>query len=206
MQLLIIKIKTILKDKRYVSLISFLVADLALIGLLIFIGFKIFASYTDFNSIKSSNEGLKSQVDLITKNKALLATNISRYNLILDDLIPDKETYFQVIAALEKLQTNTGVLIDSYSINLESTTEDKLSLALSISGSRENLNKLYKDHKFVSRRLITNESMSANFDETDLTYDVNLYHDLDPGAGGSPDVEITDADLKLLEQVASSQE
>ena len=119
--------------------------------------------YGDYNALQTRSqeiEDARTSVRLIQNNKTLVSQNIDEYNKILEKVIPDKESYFLVITALEQLAARTGVRVVSYSIDLTSTTEEKLTLEVEIVGDLASIENFMKEYHFAGGRLITNERLS----------------------------------------------
>lgn len=191
--------------KKYISLILFISLDAIFLIFVVFLGFKIYGIYKQTVVLKQEIEQMKNATKLIQNNKDLLQDNISDYNATLDKLVPDTETYFQVISAFEQLESRLGVSIDSYSINLSETTEEKMSLTLTIKGTRENIESFLTNYNYFGGRLMTSEdfSYSAGSSES-ITFNINLFHSLagGPVAGSSPsDAVISKEDIAFIEEI-----
>lgn len=198
------KIKRFILNANFLPIALFIVMDFVLLGFIIYLGLNAWNLYNDLELKKSNLEGTKQTANLIKNNKALLEENIDKYNDMLNQLIPDEESYFKVIAAFEQLGAKTGVNIESYSINLDDTTEEKLSLELTVSGTRENVEQMFRDYNFVSGRLITNEKMMVSFDDgASTTFTVNLIHRPFVSSDSQTTETITQEDVDFLEEIQS---
>ncbi len=198
------QIKRFILNANFLPIALFLVMDIVLLGFIIYLGLNTWNLYNDLEIKKSELESTKQAATLIKNNKALLEENIETYNEILNELIPNEESYFKVIAAFEKLGAKTGVNIQSYSINLDDTTEEKLSLELTVSGTRENVEQLLRDYKYVSGRLITNEEMTVTFEDGAATsFTVNLIHRPFVSSDSQVTDTITQEDVDFLEDIQS---
>jgi len=167
----------LLISKKYISVVLFVLLDIVFILFLAYLGYKIYGVYTETQALNAEIDQLKSSSLLIKNNKDLLEENISEYNALLDRLIPDGETYFQVISSLEQLEDRMGVSINSYSINLSETTEEKMSLTLTISGTKQSIETLFEKYHFSSGRLMTNEKLDYSREGLEsTTFTVNIFH------------------------------
>jgi len=198
------KIKRFILNANFLPIALFLVMDIFLVGFTIYLGLNAWNLYSELELKKSDLENTKQQAALIKNNKILLEDNIETYNEILAELIPNDESYFKVIAAFEKLGVKTGVNIQSYSINLDDTTEEKLSLELTVSGTREDVEQMFRDYNFVSGRLITNEEMTVSFEDgASTTFTVNLIHKPFVTSDSNTTETITQKDVDFLEEIRS---
>lgn len=191
--------------KKYISFILFISLDAIFLIFVVYLGFKIYGIYKQTVVLKQEIEQMKYATKLIKNNKDLLQNNISDYNETLDKLVPDTETYFQVISAFEQLESRLGVSIESYSINLSETTEEKMSLALIIKGTREDIESFLTNYNYFGGRLMTSEdfSYSAGSSES-ITFNINLFHSLagGPSSGSSPtDAVISKEDIAFIEEI-----
>lgn len=81
---------------------------------------------------------------------------------ILKNLIPDTEDYFSIVYALDELSQKTGFIISSYTINLASSSTNKLSLIVSGVGNSDAFLKFLQDYNLGGGRLITTEKIELN--------------------------------------------
>jgi|GEM_PF-2017146 len=170
------KIK-LLFNKKYISVILFIVLDIVFIVFIGYLGFKIYGVYSETRVLQGEIDQMKASAQLIQNNKNMLERDIEEYNALLDKVIPDEETYFQVISAFEQLEAKTGVSIESYSINLSETTEEKMSLNLSIAGTQRAIESLFQSYQFAGGRLMTNEEFTYNHEDSEtISFSVNLFH------------------------------
>jgi len=195
----------LLISKKYISVVLFIVLDIVFLVFISFLGYKIYGVYSEIQTLKTEIDQLRSSSLLIKNNKDLLEDNIGEYNTVLDSIIPDTETYFQVISAFEQLEAKTGVNIESYSINLPETTEDKMSLSLTITGTKESIETLFENYHYFGGRLMTNEKLEFNPEGLDsMTFLVNLFHastDESASGGGSGSNVISSDDIEFIKQI-----
>ena len=162
--------------------------------------------YGDYNALQTRSqeiEDARTSVRLIQNNKTLVSQNIDEYNKILEKVIPDNESYFLVITALEQLAVRTGVRVVSYSIDLTSTTMEKLTLEVVIEGNLASIENFMKEYQFAGGRLITNERLSLNLkDLQNITFSLNFFHkEFQDGVEGSSIAGKND--IKEIDDIAS---
>ena len=195
----------LLISKKYISVVLFIVLDIVFLVFISFLGYKIYGVYSEIQTLKTEIDQLRSSSLLIKNNKDLLEDNIGEYNTVLDSIIPDTETYFQVISAFEQLEAKTGVNIESYSINLLETTEDKMSLSLTITGTKESIETLFENYHYFGGRLITNEKLDFTPEGLgSMTFPVNLFHAAtdESTTGNSGSNVISSEDIEFIQQIA----
>ncbi|PIZ65789.1 hypothetical protein CO051_03770 [Candidatus Roizmanbacteria bacterium CG_4_9_14_0_2_um_filter_39_13] len=191
--------------KKYLSFMLFISLDAIFLVFIVFLGYKIYGVYNQTVVLKQEIEQMKNATALIKNNKDLLQDNIADYNETLDKLIPDTETYFQVISAFEQLESRLGVSIESYSINLSETTEEKMSLSLTIKGTRENIESFLTNYNYYGGRLMTSEDFSYSAGNSDsISFDINLFHSLSDASSSGPsptDAVISKEDIAFIQGI-----
>ncbi len=195
-------LKRITKYKIIYPILLLGIIDLGLVIGVFFIGNTLYQKYLSVQAEKDKISQLKSRVVLVRNNKEIFDGRVDEYNEILEKLIPDEESYFSVITALDALANRTGVTITSYSINLKSTTEEKLTLSLVIDGDQEALNKLLADYMFAGGRLITNEesTIAVEEEEQSLSISFNFLHKKFNNTVISS-VVVSERDIQFLDEV-----
>lgn len=109
-------------------------------------------------TITSEVQSLEKRASLF--NKVAINTEDLESNIkILNELVPNTEDYFSVIYALEKLSQKTGFLITTYTINLKSSTQERLKLSITGIGDQTTFLKFLKDYNFRGGRLITSDKI-----------------------------------------------
>jgi len=195
----------LLISKKYISVVLFVLLDIVFILFLAYLGYKMYGIYTETQALNVEIDQLKSSSLLIKNNKDLLEGNIGEYNILLDRMIPDSETYFQVISALEQLEDRMGVSIESYSINLSETTEEKMSLTLTISGTKESIESLFEYYRYSGGRLITNEELEYSRKDLESTiFIINVFHaaaDTTLSSDGSGSNIISTEDIEFIKSI-----
>ncbi len=129
------------------------------------------------NQLEQEVDDLRKQVEVFNSNKALVQSDLDSFNNILLSIIPNKEDYFTIILAMEKLSAGTGFTIDKYTIQLDDSTKDKLSISISGTGDANAFLKFLQQYKFQGGRLITNEKMQfSTSNEGDTKLSLNFYN------------------------------
>lgn len=200
-----LKRETIKNLFRYKIVYQVIGMYLVVLLLLSIVGYATYSTYTSWNTLRElSNEvdNYKTSVAFISSNRDLLSAKVDDYNKTLEALIPDEESYFSVVAALEKLAEKTGVTIKSYTIDLESTNMSKLSLRVEITGDDESVEKLLNDYKYTSGRLITIEKVELiRTGESVHIFLFNFYHDQYTVGSSVPQDKLTQKDVQMLEDI-----
>lgn len=197
-------LKSITKHKIIYPLIFLMLINIGIIIGLYFMGNTLYQKFLLLQATKDEIAMLKSRVVLISNNREIFKGSLDEYNETLSKLIPDQESYFSVITALDALANKTGVKIAAYSIDLKATTEEKLTLLLAVEGDQAALNKLLAEYMFISGRLITNEESSIILDQEEQTLSIsfNFFHKEFKNTQ-TPATKVTEKDLKFLEEVKS---
>lgn len=146
---------------------------------------------------------LKKKTELVTYKQELLneGVDFSKTNELFTKLIPNEEDFFSVITALEKISQKTNFLIVNYSINLKSSTKDKLSLTVEGKGDDEAFFNFLKEYRYIGQRLITIDKIdyrTTGFTEVKLI--VNFYSGK---AGGlsTTTTKLTEGEKKLIKDI-----
>ncbi len=124
-------------------------------------------------TLKKTNQEIKKMEKAKQSLKSMPFTTeeIERYYQLINTLIPDSESVFKVIAALENLSQSTGFFITNYSLTPLGKTagnENVLEVTVTGTGNREDFMNLLKNYNFASGRLITmdNLTLSPSTDST----------------------------------------
>ena len=191
------------QNKVAVSTFVVVILLITTLTVAIVIGLRLYGDYTTLQLRSQEIEDARTSVRLIQNNKTLVSQNIDKYNEILEKVIPDKESYFLVITALEQLAARTGVRVASYSIDLTSTTEEKLTLEVEIEGDLASIENFMKEYQFAGGRLITNERLSLNLkDLQNTSFSLNFFHkEFQDGVEGSSIAGKND--IKEIDDIAS---
>lgn len=187
--------------ENYLYLISFLLLNSILIFMLFFYlgkynknSEKVNILVTDINELNKKkelldfkNEAIKNEVDL------------DYVNSVLTMLIPSQEDYFSIIAALEKLSLETGFLITSYTINIQKSSEEKLSLVIEGQGDPDAFLRFLQEYNFSGGRLITIDKI--NFSQEDFSgskINISVYTRKNSGSNLS---KADNIDVNLIEKI-----
>jgi hypothetical protein len=153
-------IKRLLKENVY-----YIVGNI-FIFILIIITIKTgFTEMTNYKrkivTLGSENVELMNKVTLM--NSAVPETKkLDEDVKFLNTLIPDVEDYFSVIYALEQLSKKTNFVITSYSVNVKTSTTDKLRINVTGVGDSQSLINFLKDYNFSGGRLITSDKVQLD--------------------------------------------
>ena len=185
-------IKSLFKTKGFYTEFFLVIVDIILFGLLLY-GF--FFTYQRFSSLIQERVALeenRQKAQLVRNNKQQLETDIADYNEVLDRLIPNQESYFQIINAFEKLSLATNLPIENYTINVEDTTSEKISFSLRLTGSSQEVNSFLKNFNYSSGRLIVSDSWSLLNDGTvsTLDFDISMFNAIYAQTGDIQDVPV----------------
>lgn len=194
----------ILRHRTFPALLTVILVDVAIAGIIAFVVWKSIGAFQELETRTLELDAHRSQALLIRNNRALLEGKIDDYNKLLLELIPSEETYFSVIATLERLAANTGVSIASYSINLQDTSEDKMTLSLAIFADEAGRDRFIRDYRYASGRLLISDSFDLSLNESSFTFSITMMHrpQSDGTAGASGGVATIEAkDIQYLEDI-----
>lgn len=162
--------------------------------ILIFILF-FFVGKISFDKIAKIDANVKVlESDLATlKKKADLFQNVLPPTEELDEditllnhLIPNIEDFFSIIYSLESLSNETGFIIDGYSVDMSSSTSEKLRLSITGSGETETFMKFLDNYNFGGGRLITSDRIELKPELSGtLKIDLTFYNKNVPVSGGT---------------------
>jgi hypothetical protein len=127
---------------------------------------------------------LEEEINEINSKKNALAfisesklQDIDEYYNIVSSIIPESENYFSIIYSLNNLSQLTNFNITSYSINLQASTKDKISIQVTGVGNQDEFLEFLKNYNFGGGRLITAETISLNQQEfSGITLKLNFYN------------------------------
>lgn len=169
------EISEIIKDNISVIAVVIVVPIMILLSAYSIRGY--FSALEQKNQFEQELVQLRSTSDTAKQNIERLQENIDNYNEILGMIVPEKEDYFSIIFALEKLSQDTGFTITRYDIILEESTTDKLSLSVEGSGDIDSFLNFLRDYQFNGNRLITNEKIElSDSNEGRTRLSLNFYH------------------------------
>lgn len=159
------------------------IGGLALLIILSVVAVSIFWQRYDEQQVQISTlqqelDGLNQKTEMIRYSQEIERKNIDimELNKSFAHLLPEKEDFFSIIVALERLSQNTKFLITEYGLNLEKSDVQRLSLSVIGSGDTQSFIKFLNEYNFGGGRLITMDSIKLNnvgYDE--LKLNVNFY-------------------------------
>lgn len=194
-------IKAFFYNKKVYPTLLILVVDLLLIVGLIYFGLQLRTKYTDLITSEDDVQSMKATITLIRNNQSIFNGRIDEYNELLEELIPNNESYFSVITTLEQLAARTGVVINAYSVNLDSTTEEKLTLSVTIEGDATSLQRFIQEYKYGGGRLLTTDGLNITPDELEsMVVSLNFYHNEFRDTVSSTS-RVAASDLELLDTI-----
>ena len=102
---------------------------------------------------------------------------LESYLQVVNSLVPDVEDYFSIVYALEEIAKKTNFVIKSYSINIKTSTKNKLQLSIVGVGNDDAFMEFLKNYTFSSGRLIAIEriELTPQFAGS-MTLSVNFYN------------------------------
>lgn len=194
-------VKAFFQNKNVYPTLVIVVLDLILLAGLIYFGLQLRTTYTNMIASQDKVQKMKATITLIRNNQSVFDGRIDEYNELLEQLIPDNESYFSVISTMEQLSTRTGVIINSYSVNLDSTTEEKLTLSVTVEGTEETLQKFIQEYKYGGGRLLTTDGLDITPDKLEsITFSLNFYHNEFRDTVSSSS-RVASSDLELLDEI-----
>jgi hypothetical protein len=147
------KLKRILYDQK-----AFFIS----LGVFVLLFFIVLIIYAKFNSQKKevdlmSNEVvmLKNRYDTLKYNKSLTEDQIKEYNKLLASLVPETEDYFSIIYAIEEISKESHFSITDYTIDVSSTTKEKLTLSVAGQGDTDAFLSFLQEYQYAGGRLAT---------------------------------------------------
>ncbi len=150
--------------------------------IILFLSFSIlFFGLRRVSNINNNIKKLRDEIAILSSKAELINIAIpAQENLdedikILNQLIPNTEDYFSIIYALEKLSQETGFMIVDYTVNIGTSTPNKLKLTVTGLGDADSFLKFLQNYQFGGGRLITSDNilLSQNLNGTvklDLTF------------------------------------
>lgn len=153
-------IRRLIKDNIY-----YIIGNV-FIFILIIVTIKI--GLTQNASYKLKIDSLKAE-NAVLLNKVTLMNSLVPQSEILDEdvkflntLIPNVEDYFSIIYALEKLSQKSGFMITSYTVNVKTSTSEKLKISVTGVGNSQSFVNFLKDYNFSGGRLITSDKIQLD--------------------------------------------
>lgn len=135
---------------------------LILIALVVKIGVdRITVEDRKINVLRKDISTLQARFNLLNSvaaDSASLDTDIK----LLNSLIPEVEDYFTIIYALDALSRKTGFVITSYSVNVKTSTAEKLKLTITGTGDSKTFMDFLASYNYSGGRLITSDKIELN--------------------------------------------
>lgn len=157
------------------SLVSFI--TVIVIGFLLIISLRVHFSLQEKLEIEKNETGrIKLRKQILEKSTQLIKSELDSANKFFSSLIPDTEDFFSIIYALETISQKSGFVIKEYSINLGTSTKEKLSISVSGTGDPNTFVKFLDSYSFSGGRFATSEKIefsSSQFKATKIQ--LNFY-------------------------------
>lgn len=147
-----------LLKENFVYIILNICITLLVVFFLVTNSTKALESANKINALTKDVKSLQERVNLF-RNASISNEDLDTNIKILNSLVPNTEDYFSVIYALEKLSQKTNFIITSYTINLKSSTQNKLKLSITGTGDRNTFLKFLNEYNFSGGRLITSDKI-----------------------------------------------
>ncbi|MEI6532933.1 MAG: hypothetical protein WCO06_03770 [Candidatus Roizmanbacteria bacterium] len=174
--------------------------------LMIFLVYLSYTGYVNKNSeLELLNSDLQSdqyKIDQLKNNQKIVGDKVDKYNLLLMRLIPDREDYFSIIRALDKISQSSGFIISQYSINPQDTSTDHTCVQVEGNGDSDAFYKFLEDYRYGGDRLMTNgaiEFVSGKFKSSKL--DLCFY--IREKAKTTKSTNISQTDIELLDKIST---
>jgi len=197
--------KEMFKARGFKQLLLLGTLNLVLIALFSYLAIRVYENYSSYTVLNTQKESLKQNALLVKNNADLLQDSILSYNNTLERLIPTEENYFRIISAFENLSAQTGIPINDYSINIDQTTDSKITFDFSIEGAPLAIEKFFNTYKYASGRYISISQVSFSFDEEKTTASLSLTLYNSPKATTqSTDIQIVNKNqIEKIEEIAT---
>lgn len=120
----------------------------------------------------------KEKQNLLTYKNQVIDTklDLDQANLVLSQLVPTKEDYFSVLAALENLSAKTNFIITAYNIIVSESTDQKLAIVIDGEGDPNVFLEFLKEYNFSGGRLITVDKIEFSQDAAKgIKVNLNVY-------------------------------
>ncbi len=165
---------------------------------------KIAEATSNISKLSREITDLKKKSQLVNYKQEIINEGIdfTETNKLFTKLIPNEEDYFSVIAALEKISVETNFLIINYSINLKSSTKEKLSLTIEGKGDQGAFFRFLKDYRYIGERLITVDKIdyrATGFTQVKLI--VNFYSGKSTQKNLSSSTKLTEVEKNLIKTI-----
>lgn len=142
--------------------------------ILIFLFSVVFIGINKITKINNQKKELEDELVLLRKKVFNFnydeekEKKISEAVEVLNMLIPNVEDYFSIIYSLEKLSYKTGFMIIGYSIDLLSSSPNKIRLTVTGTGDSNSFLNFLSEYNFGGGRLITSDKAEYNTQKNDV--------------------------------------
>jgi Tfp pilus assembly protein PilO len=193
---------TLLHFKRFYIVLLLYIVLIGYMILLVIGGYGIFQLFQKYRDSEKRVAQMRSTVERVQNNKDILETSIDEYNQSLDMLIPDTETYFAVVASLEKLVSKTGITLSSYNLDVNQTNEKKLTLQVQVEGNQQQLRTFLETYLYAGGRIITCDQFSlSDVQKGKGQLLLTFYHDQEPESNAAPVGKISPNQIRIIQRI-----
>lgn len=151
----------------------------------------------EITQLKEKAEIIKYRNDIITDG-----IDLDQMSLVFAELLPEKEDYFSIISTLERLAIRSSFLINAYTVDIQKSNPNKLTLSIEGEGSPSSFVNFLRNYNFGGGRLITIDSIEFTTEGgSKITLSVNFYSG--SGTTATAATNLSNEDKKLLEEIQS---
>jgi chaperonin cofactor prefoldin len=166
--------KALLKENLLYILITLFLLIFTIMAFLIYFP-QIFELNNKKEQLSEEIKNLKNRSEFI--DNYLKNESISLYLKALYSLIPLEEDYFSIIYSLNNLSKKTSFIIKNYTINLSTSTPEKLKITVVGTGNKQNFIEFLKNYNFGGGRLITTDEISLSETEVpEISINLTFYN------------------------------
>lgn len=186
--------------KDYLIMFLPIIAGVVILFLLIFSINSYFSSKDKNEAVISELDRLELRINNLKKGKNLVEDEIDEINQLFSILIPDKEDFFSIIYALEKISQESGFTIDEYSIAFGGDAE-KIPISINGTGDIDSFLKFLQTYQFAGGRFATSKSLNFSNSKFSSTK-VNLtFYNKRTAVNAELVPKITDKDIEFVKNI-----
>ncbi len=170
-------IKKSIKD-NFIYIVAFLLLIVVILLVSVFYINQYKSNAKRIDDLESEIERYNKKRDLLEfKNQVVKGeVDLDYANQVLSQLIPLKEDYFSIIAALDKLSLRTNFTITSYDIAVNESTAERLAIFIEGQGDPNAFLEFLKEYNFSGGRLITIDKIEFSQEAfTGAKININVY-------------------------------
>lgn len=176
-------LRLIKKNSIYLISLIFIIFLIVLISKISFD--KILKINTNIQTLETNISELGKKAELF-QNVLPPSEELDEDITLLNHLIPNVEDYFSIIYSLESLSQKTNFIIDGYSVDMTSSTTEKLRISITGTGETVAFMKFLDEYNFGGGRLITSDRIELKPElRGTLKIDLTFYNKNVPVSGGA---------------------